>query len=98
MHKDDTLLDIIKKYADSSHFTIKEYTNYIGVSSYDRDLLKGLANTLHKYASNTYNNNIKKSNTPNIPLYQVTTAQTAGSRKKKSINKKSKTKKRLNNK
>ena len=93
----DKLKDIITKYLDKSKFTIQEAEKYISVSSFEKEDLQKLARDLHKYASNTYNNNIKKSTTPNIPLYPVTTAQAAGSRKKKSINKKSKTKKRIVN-
>jgi hypothetical protein len=106
VRKDDKgiLLDIINNYTDKSKFTIQEAEKYISVSSFQKEDLEALILELHK--SNTSNLN----NTNKIPLYPVTTVQAAGSRKKQtlqkqikthrknkivSINKKSKTKKRI---
>jgi hypothetical protein len=103
VYNSDELLKFITNYKDAAFFAIQETNEYIAVSSYYKDLIKALANALHKQASDEYNSQGNKAN--NIPLYPVHGAQTAGSRKKVkthhknkiiSINKKNcKTKKRI---
>ncbi len=106
----DELLNFIENYKYANYFevTVDEHKNYIVVTSYYKDLIKALANVLHKQTSNAYNTHGNKAN--NIPLYPVTAVQSAGFRKKQkiqkqikthrknkivSINKKSNTKKRI---